>query len=336
MFITMTKTKIIVICGILVLSVIIGLLIKISLREPRSKSDQASAPIKSMVESNKLSSFPYETNGLTLRFPSAVKEFEELNIPILPITKPDTKAISKEKSPPKNTTESFFNNINKTLQVTEKSLTPNSASAQNIPTATSSEIILSLTKDQFHFLYPDKFIAGLVNVQNLFIKEFDSSYEPMLKIENDSQVRLVEEKIVATLLSANMITKDRAEQLVTTIRFTLPQLQLIDLEKYNSYGFYEFLPPRATPKGLFLAGFMKALADALAHKAQAVCGSCESRPECFQEGADTPGVAGSEVVTPFCYCTGCLTALGCLSLFSGEAAIYDQKTGICGAGVFAD
>ncbi|MDO8574833.1 MAG: hypothetical protein Q7R61_00970 [bacterium] len=312
----MIKTKIIVICGILVLSIIVGLLIRISLRESRSKSEQTSAPIKLTVEFPKPSSIPDKPS--TLKKPAS----ESLNIPALPIPKPS--AVTP-----------FFENINKAIEKVEKSLAPDNIPVQNTPTATvtSAGIILSLTEDQFHFLYPDSFIAGLIDAQNLFIKEYNLDYETISKIETDAQVRLIEEKIVITLLSTDMITKERAEQFITTIRFTLPELQLIDLKMYNSYGVYEF-SPRKAPKGLFLAGFIKELTDALAHKAQAaVCGTCSSLPLCFQEGASIPAKPGSELWYPSCYCTGCLSWAGCLSANNGKAAIYDPKTGICGVGL---
>ena len=316
------KTKIIVISGVLVLSVFAGLFIRISLREPQSKSEKAFAPIRSSVESPKpLSSFEKPVIS------------KELNIPVLPILKPNLEIISKEKSL-SSTTMTFFENINKAAKTAEKSLMSDNTPIQKTSITTSTGIILSLTESQFHFLYPNNFIAGLIDAQNFFIKEYEPNYEPILKIETDSQVRLVEEKIVAIFLLANMITKERAEQFITTIRFTLPELQLIDLQKYNSYGFYEFSPiQRMAPKGLFLAGFMKELTDALAHKAQAACGYCASLPLCFQEGAATPGVAGSELWYPSCFCSGCLSWAGCLSANSGQAAIYDPSTGICGVGL---
>lgn len=319
-FMKINKSKITAIFGILILSIFAGLLIRIYLKEPRLRSRQE------------------ETSTLKTAFklPPVIRELEELNVPALPIPKPNLEVISKEKSLP-NAVVPFFENINKAAKKVEESLMPKSAPAQNISTVAPDGIILSLTKDQFHFLYPDKFIASLVDAQNLFIKELDRGYEPILKIETDTQVRFIEEKIVTTLLSTGMITKEKAERFITTIRFTLPELQLIDLEKYNSYGFYKFLPPQTPSKKLLLMELMEKLADTLSPKAQSfVCGYCYSLPLCFQEGADTPGVPGSEVITPFCYCTGCLTALGCLSLFTGEAAIYDPVTGICGAGVFAD
>lgn len=304
-----SKIKVIVISGILILSVFIGLIIRISFWESRSTSKQ------------------------TLKKPtslSAGRELEELNVPVLPIPKPDLKNIYKGEFAP-NTTIQFFENINKAAKAVEKSLMPDNTLLQKTSITTSKGIILSLTKDQFHFLYPNDFITGLIDIQTLLIKASDSSYEPLSKIETDAQVRFVEEKIVAALLSENMITKKRAEQFITTIRFTLPELQLIDLKTFNSYSFYE--SPRKAPRGLFLAGLAEALKNALAHKAQAVCGSCESRRECFQEGKSVPNKAGSELFFPSCYCTGCLTSLGCLSANSGRAAIFDQMTGICGVGL---
>lgn len=323
------STKIIVICGVLVLSVTAGLFILMSSKEPRLKYKQISAPEKLSIEFPKPSSFSDK--------PSTFKKsaFESLNIPALPIPKPDFEAIAENKPSP-SIAAPFFENINKAAKAVEESLASqilNSAPVKNTSIRTSDGIILSLTKGQFHFLYPDYFIASLIDAQNLFIKEQDPTYETLFKIETDVQVRLIEEKIVATLLVADMITKERAEQFITTIRFTLPELQLIDLKMYNSYGFYKSSPQTA-PKGLFLAGLMEQFKNALANKAQAaICGTCSSLPLCFQEGAATPGMAGSELFYPSCYCTGCLTSLGCLSANSGKAAIFDQTTGICGVGL---
>ena len=325
-----------VICGILVLSVIAGLLIRISLREPRSKSEQTSASMKLSVEFPKSPPLFEEPSTLKKAAP------ESLNVPALPISKPDLQAVSKEKFPPSAITP-FFENINKAVEKVEKSLAPGNAPAQNISTTTSDGIILSLTEGQFHFLYPDYFIAGLIDAQTLFIKDYDPAYEVISKIETDAQVRFIEEKIVATLLATDMITKERAEQFITTIRFTLPELQLVDLKTYyKSLPFREFLnsilgkteSPQRAPKGLFSAGLLEKLTDALAHKAQAVpCGYCYSSPLCFQEGTATPGVSGAELVKFACYCTGCYSSLGCLSSCSGQAAIYDPSTGICGCGL---
>ncbi|HEY4495486.1 MAG: hypothetical protein A3B89_01545 [Candidatus Buchananbacteria bacterium RIFCSPHIGHO2_02_FULL_40_13] len=334
----MTKIKIIVIGGILVLSIFVGLLIQISLREPLSKSEQTSAPTKELSTLKNPAPQSFQ--------PEADPPLAE-NVSALPIPKPDLRALSEVKPLPDAVTP-FFENINKTAKIIEKSLISDNAPTTKTATITSDGIILSLTKEQFNFLYPDKFIAGLTDVQNLLIKEFNLNYEPLLKIETDAQVRLVEEKIVAALLSNNMITKEKSEQFITTIRFTLPELQLIDLQKYYSHS-YETSPlskslsalieekkelPRTAPKRLFLAGFMEELKNALTRKAQAaVCGYCVSLPLCFQEGAATPGVPGSELFYPSCYCTGCLSSLGCLSANNGQAAIYDPETGICGVGL---
>lgn len=329
------KIKITIAFGILILSVIAVLLIRISSKEPKLKSERTSAPAKS----NTPSEIAFK--------PLLVKELERLNIPVLPIPKPDLKTIYNKKSLPSSTV-SFFENVNKAAKAAEKSLIPDSIPVQKVSTVTPNGIILSLTEDQFHFLYPDSFIAGLVDVQNLFIKELDANYQPILKIKTDAQVRFIEEKIVASLLSSNMINKEKAEQFITTIRFTLPELQLIDLKKYYSKNLFEssniskFLnsasgikikSDRAASRGLLLSAFSEKLMRALSQKVQAACGSCSSRPECFQEGASTSGKAGSELFYPSCYCTGCLTSLGCLSANNSQAAIYDQSTGICGVGL---
>ena len=333
----MTKIKIIVIGGILVLSIFVGLLIQISLRESRSKSEQTSAPTKELGTLKNPAPQSFQ--------PEADPPLAE-NVSALPIPKPDLRALSEVKPLPDAVTP-FFENINKTAKIVEESLIPTNMPVQNILTVTSAGIILSLTKDQFHFLYPDNYIAGLTDAQNLFIKEYNPAYEPISKIETDAQVRFIEEKIVATFLSTNMITKEKAEQFITTIRFTLPELQLIDLKNY--FSSYESSPisksltsllerkiesPQTAHKGLFLSELMEKLANMLAYKAQAaVCGFCVSLPLCFQEGAAIPGVPGSELWYPSCYCTGCLMWAGCLSANSGKAAIYDPETGICGVGL---
>ena len=339
MFVTMAKTKIIVIGGILVLSIFVGLLIQISLREPLSKPEQTSAPTK---ESSTLK------NPAPQSFqPEADPPLAE-NVSALPIPKPDLRALSEVKPLPDAVTP-FFENINKAIEKVEKSLAPDNIPNQNTPTATvtSAGIILSLTKDQFHFLYPDNFIVGLIDAQTSFIKEYNPGYEPIVKIETDAQVRFIEEKIVATFLSTNVITKEKAEQFITTIRFTLPELQLIDLQNYSyNYKSSPFskslsaLLGRKTEssqkalKELFLTSFMEKLTNALAHKAQAaVCGYCYSLPLCFQLGASTPALPGPELWYPSCYCTGCLSWAGCLSANTGKAAIYDPTTGICGVGL---
>lgn len=343
----MNKTKIIVICGIFILSIFAGLLIRISLRGLQSKSEQTIVPSQLSVEFPKPPSFSKGSGASKEAAPKFLptgKEPAELNVPASPIPRPGSD-ISEGKAAPSATAQ-FFEDINEAAGAIEKSLMPDNAPVKNISTTTSAGIILSLTEGQFRFLYPDYFIAGLIDAQSSFIKTYDSSYNPLAKIETDAQVRLVEEKIVATLLSTDMITKERAERFITTIRFTLPQLQLIDLREYNSYGLYKSSPfskflsavlgrelPKPAAKGMFFAGLMDELTSVFAHNAQAAtCGTCSSLPECFQFGASTP-LAGTEQVKFACYCTGCLSSLGCLSSCDGQAAIYDQLTGICGCGL---
>ncbi len=206
----------------------------------------------------------------------------------------------------------------------------------SVPEATSTEIILSLTDDEFHFLYPDIFIASLMEAQNLFIKEYDLAYEPLLKIETDSHVRFIEEKIVAGLLSAGMITEEEAERFITTIRFTLPQLQLTELKNRKSLILNQSFilsPSSSQPlsKGLFFAGLIERLYIVFIPEAQAkVCGYCYRTPVCFQVGLPSP--VGFNIWKAFCYCTGCYYGQGCLDFCEGMSAIWDPMTGICGCG----
>ncbi len=261
-----------------------------------------------------------------------------------------------EKIPPTSITP-FFEEINeaaKTLETKLKNeiaaptLVPPSVPAPSAPSnsrilkSTPTEIILSLTDDEFHYLYPDAFIASLIDAQNLFIKNYDPAYELLLKIETDSQVRYVEEKIVAAFLSTNMITKEKAERFITTIRFTLPQLQLTELKNQKFSSSIQSLinkffinqssasfPRPLSNKGLFLAGLLEKLYNALIPKAQAYCGTCFDLPLCYQIEAPTPGHIIFRIA---CYCTGCLYGQGCLDFCTGRAAIYDTTTGICGCG----
>ena len=262
---------------------------------------------------------------------------EKLNIPTLPMP---------------TSTKDFFEEINKAAKTAETKLkneiatpTPIAPVTPSVPSAPSdarilktapTEIILSLTDDEFHYLYPDAFIASLIDAQNLLIKSYDPAYKPLLKIENDSQVRYVEEKIVAAFLSTNMITEEKAERFITTIRFTLPQLQLTELKNRNSSASNQsfinqcsILSPQPSSNGLFLAGLVEKLYSAFIPKAQAYCGVCYDLPLCYQFGAPGPGFIIFRIA---CYCTGCLYGQGCLDFCTGKPAIYDLTTGICGCG----
>lgn len=210
--------------------------------------------------------------------------------------------------------------------------------AVSMPTSTSTpnEIILSLTDKEFHRLYPDSFIKSLVDAQSLFVKNLNPSYEPILKIETDSQVRLIEEKIVSALVSLNMFTEEEGRQAIITIRFTLPELQQKELKNQLfsfSNEYFNFMPStQSNPKNLFLSGLIEKLYSALIPKAEAaVCGVCYTLPECYQLGSPSP-VPGINIFKPFCYCTGCYYGQGCLDMCSGGAAIFDPTTFICGCG----
>jgi hypothetical protein len=318
---------------VLILSVFIGLFIKIlSPKEPQKVPKQISTPTQ-----------------LSSRSPDNLKSFFKnpiaVDTDISSILEPDIDYFFTKTASP-STTASFFENINKTASSAEKMLMSNITPAPGTPITTPNGIILTLTDSQFHFLYPNNFIASLIDAQNFFIKEYDSSYEVISKIETDAQVRFIEEKIVATLLSANMITEADSKKFINTIRFTLPKLQLTDLN--NFYGLFgpsqlsEFLEKLSDNneksqlqlslrKNIF-ANLMEKLTDIFSHKAQAVCGYCSYSPECYQMGSSTP-MPGIEVVKFACTCTGCLTSLGCLSSCNGQAAIYDSMTGICGCGL---
>lgn len=368
------KVKVVVVAGILILFMLGGYFIWVAFFKPAGPKPQQAAvqPTVPVVETqgfkpigaNEASSLPViripefkpvRTSEAPSSFEESIYESgaetssagEKLNVPTLPIPKPDLTALFKEKSLPTSTIP-FFENIRKAAEIAEEKVmqrqivaptqtAPLALSATNVPGITSTEILLSLTNDEFHFFYPDVFIASLMDAQNL-LKEYDPSYVPLPKIETDSQVRFVEEKIVAALFSANMLTKEEAERAITTIRFTLPQLQLTELKKQKTTSLNEssqrnmcFLQPSI--KGLFFAGLMERLYSAFIPKAQAKgpCGYCYTQPECYQVGASAP-TPGLNVWKAFCYCTGCLYGQGCLDFCTGQSAIWDPMTGICGCG----
>jgi len=207
--------------------------------------------------------------------------------------------------------------------------------------STSTEIILSLTPDEFHFLYPESFIQSLIEAQSLFIVDYDPNYVPLTKIETDAQVRFVEEKLVNALLASEMITKEEADNFIHTIRVTLPELQLKELQIWKSSGsktsFFNniFLNniffPRSSTKKLFLAGLIEKLYSALIPEAQAACGHCNRNPICFRTGVSTPK-PGFNVLKPFCHCTGCYHGHGCIDFCGAKSSLWDPVTGICGCG----
>jgi len=324
------KVKIIAV-GILILFGLIGFFVwAIFFKAPQLKPRQISAPAQLPVEPAKPAfEKPVNKPEKVIASKSSPTE-KKLNIPTLPIPKSGIEVLFKEKSLPTSTI-SFFENINKAAKTVSGIL-----SATSTPKATPTEIVLSLTDNEFHSLYPDAFIASLMDAQNLIKEYFDPTYKPLPKIETDPQVRLVEEKIVSAFLSANIITKNEAERFITTIRFTLPQLQLMELKKGTFPSLYKsasFKGPHQPPlKGLFLADLVEKLRSALIYPVQAAfCGGCYWSPECFQPGASSPK-PGINILRIACYCTGCLYGQGCLDFCTGRAAIYDPTTGLCGCG----
>ncbi|MCX6813247.1 MAG: hypothetical protein NTV77_02035, partial [Candidatus Azambacteria bacterium] len=118
-----SKIKIIAIAGASILSVLIGYFIwVIFLKTPQPKSKQISAPA-------------FKSGEVTIPKSSSI---EGLNIPILPIPKPNIAAFPKEKSLPTSTT-SFFENINKAAKAVETKLKNEIAtSTQTVPNAPSN------------------------------------------------------------------------------------------------------------------------------------------------------------------------------------------------------
>lgn len=226
-------------------------------------------------------------------------------------------------------------------------------------------IALSLTEEEFDYVYPPDEIKSLQQAQAL-LKSFDPSYRTIPKIETAAQVQLIQENMVRALRAAGMITQDEAERYLTTIRFTMPQLNLIELEarkheiptEENPGGglfFEKFLASAANlPKFLsafvkpqaavFSAGQEKSFVEELTEKIKAAivssayaggggpCGFCFVSPLCFQPGPSPAPFSTGQKWTPFCYCTGCLFGQGCLDFCVGRAAIWDPMTGACGCG----
>lgn len=97
----MFSTKIIVICGILILSVFVGLFIFMSSKEPLLKYKQIPALQNLPVEFPKSSSFsekPIIAKETASKSLPTRKESEKLNAAVSPTPKPDLEAISKKKS----------------------------------------------------------------------------------------------------------------------------------------------------------------------------------------------------------------------------------------------
>ena len=167
----------------------------------------------------------------------AFPEESGLNVPVLPIPQPKMEKVTESEGfLPKYVT--FFENIKKAAEtvqeiVEKKVSTPTAstpgASSSTFSATSTQEIKLTLTNEEFNYLYPSYFLQDLQNSQNL-LKEYDPSYEPLPEIKTDLHVRFVQEKIVVALLSANMLNTDEAQRYITTIRFTLPQIQFFELE----------------------------------------------------------------------------------------------------------
>ncbi|MEK7179896.1 MAG: hypothetical protein AAB706_00305 [Patescibacteria group bacterium] len=284
---------------------------------------------------------------------------DSLNVPTLPIPKPDLMELRKKEDTPSKSLLSFFEKISKAAEVAEESIgrqvsaptnsSPGALSNNvNFATSTYEEVTLSLTKDEFQFLYPEVFLKTLVESQTL-LKAYDPSFEPLPKIETDPQVRFIQEKIIIALLSANMINKVEAERFVTTVRYTLPQLQLIELNERRqanksflsklALNILNIFSDSKNSQGVFVAGLAQRLEKAFLPEVEAggggggaPCGECHPLPLCFRTGVGLP-IPGIAIYRPFCQCTGCLFGQGCLDICGASAALYEPITGICGCGL---
>ena len=306
---------------------------------------------------------------------TAAERLKELEIPVFPLPRPKSEEIQKIPTPH---AEDFLKRLQDAVGAAEKEIEERSvaaptdvvsgASKQEISTTTEEINLPSLASEEFGFLYPDWFIESLKEAQNLLIS-YDPTYQPVAQIQTDADVRYIQEKIISSLFSAAMLTKEEAERYLTTIRFTLPQLQLIELENYRSEikktsqispvrflermfsaairwpGFIvafldkALFPERVVvdPPKLFLVyGLIEKLKQIVviptseAAGGAVPCGFCYSLPLCFQVGVPAP--IGMNTWTAFCYCTGCLFGQGCLDRCTGLSAIWDPMTGICGCG----
>lgn len=268
----------------------------------------------------------------------AVEKLKELQIPVFPLPRPKSEEIRKI---PLLYAEEFLERIQEAVLATEKKIEERSISAptevlfgasrQKIEVSIE-EIELSLTPEEFNFLYPDYFIKSLREAQVL-IKSYDPDYRIIAEIKTDSDVRRIQESTIFSLFSANMITKEEAERYLTTIRFTLPQLQITELKikKANGAGISKYSePPKLSATYEIMEKFLQLITVSRA-KAKGPCGACFILPECFQVGPPDP-VPGINTWTPFCFCNGCLHGQGCLDRCTGQSAIWDPMTGICGCG----
>ena len=130
---------------------------------------------------------------------------------------------------------SFAEDIKKTAEaVNLRALTKEIASSTPAPgskyKATQQEITLNITNEEFHFLYPQKFLDALQKDAQAFIGQIDSSYKPFAALERDADVRLVQEKLVTALVAKGWYNEADKNTFLYNMRFVLPELQLANLE----------------------------------------------------------------------------------------------------------
>jgi len=296
-------------------------------------------------------------------------------LPKLPLPKPDISAIHQNNKLPEETIP-FFERISRAADQVEKKInselkipaTPAPAATitngniASSPQSAQKEIVLNLTQEEFKYLYPQNFLNALIGAGQNFIKEQDPSYAPITILNTDQEVRRIEEKLVSAFVSADMMPQDKAEGAITTIRFTLPEMQLANLamrkeaalspRKIIAYiakapefisAFYgKNIVPQPTNfnqanGGVFysgLTGILEKIGKIPTANAAIPCGGCINLPECFAEGAIFGPPPGRSLFTGFCLCWGCFRGLGCLDICGegGIAAIWDPVTLACGCG----
>jgi len=298
-------------------------------------------------------------------------------LPKLPLPRPNVNEINKSNKVPENMM-TFIGRVGTAVNQVEKkimaesirqtaSTAPKTSTPQTTTSPISGEIVLNLTPDEFHYLYPDYILNIFVKSQR-FIKESDASFTPLNTLENDSQVRLVQEKLFNYFLSAKIIDSDTYSRAVITLRYTLPQLQLgtlaarkiVEAEQSRPLGllnralrFAGHMPdfvktisegyktPRSqetdmSPNIAFYSGLLAMIEKiTTAPTANAiVCTPCQFRPECFMEGGLFDGKRGVESATVFCDCrtSNCFYGQGCIDRCLPFASIWDPLTLTCGCG----
>lgn len=270
---------------------------------------------------------------------------------------------------PEDTTSSFLDKIKRAAQEVQQmnAATLNTSDFDiKKSTVTPDGIVLNIEPAEFAYIYPQNFLDSLQNVAQPFIQSEDASFTALSVIKTDADVRTIEEKLINALYQAGIYKNEQVASAQKTIRFTLPRLQLIDLQaraqgllfqeqfrnkdsfqrlalfiksapEFLNFVYADNLPKQAelaAQHSFFFSDLINQLKSAIAPSAQAICGYCYDLPECYGMGLSPPGIPGKETFRAACTCTGCLSGLGCSDgCGSGVAYIFDPLTFICGCGI---